>query len=285
MSTGLDSPFQLLVETAALNMTPTIGPGLTQDLREVFGGDWLIPDTDLGVYRYSNFVMSHDGKVSFAVEGHEGGGDVSGFNPHDQWLMGLLRARADAVMVGANTLRTEFNHLWTSEFIFPQSEPLFDALRLQEGRRQTPLQLMVTRSGKIPHRAAIFDEPGLEVIVATTVSGQAALKSHPATFDVLACGENEVDFDLLHQRLRDDYGVHTVLSEGGPSVYSALLRAGQVDEEFLTLSPILVGGSSEHYRPGLIDGWALEPGVERRSELLALRRAGDHLFLRSRPIA
>jgi 5-amino-6-(5-phosphoribosylamino)uracil reductase len=227
--------------------------------------------------------MSHDGKVSFAVAGHEGGGDVSGFNSHDQWLMGLLRARADAVVVGANTLRTEAEHLWTSEFIFPSDAELFGSLREAEKRERYPLQVFLTRSGVIPPTAAVFEHPELRVVVATTTHGAEALALQGlASLEVLVCGETELDLALLHQRLFDDYGVRTVLSEGGPRVYAALVAAQQVHEEFLTLSPVIVGGSADTYRPGLLDGWALSPGHSRRAKLHSVRQAGDHLFLRTK---
>jgi 5-amino-6-(5-phosphoribosylamino)uracil reductase len=115
-------------------------------------------------------VISHDGKVSFNIPGHEGGGDVSGFNRHDQWVMALARSRADAVVVGANTLRVEPEHEWTAEFIFPADADGFSKLRELEGRAATPLQVMVTKSGDIATDAAIF-RANLKVLVATTESG------------------------------------------------------------------------------------------------------------------
>jgi hypothetical protein len=126
---GPGSTFELLLE-----LPEASGQGLPPELRKIYGGDWIIPDTSARPYSYSNFVISHDGRVSFNVPGHEGGGDVSGFNKHDQWLMALARARADAVVVGANTLRTESDHEWTAGFIFPEDEK--SLWKLSEGRKQ-----------------------------------------------------------------------------------------------------------------------------------------------------
>src|SRR5215216_7231822 len=52
-----------------------------------------------------NFVSSLDGVVSLGIPGKAGGGEISGFNPHDRMVMGVLRAAADVVVVGAGTLR------------------------------------------------------------------------------------------------------------------------------------------------------------------------------------
>ena len=52
-------------------------------------------------YIIGNFVTTLDGVVSLSIPGHEGGGDISGFNQHDHLVMGLLRAIADAVIEGS----------------------------------------------------------------------------------------------------------------------------------------------------------------------------------------
>ena len=59
-----------------------------------------------------------DGVASLAAPGLAGGGPMSGSNPHDRMVMGLLRSVADAVIVGAGT-RSVPNHLWTAEHSLP----------------------------------------------------------------------------------------------------------------------------------------------------------------------
>ena len=53
--------------------------------------------------------------VSLDVPAHEGGGDISGGNQHDHLVMSLLRAMADAVIVGVKMLRASPEHRWTAE--------------------------------------------------------------------------------------------------------------------------------------------------------------------------
>jgi len=87
------------------------------------------------------------------------------------------------------------------------------------------------------------------------------------------------------RRSLHDRGYGRLLCEGGPRAYGSLLRAGQIDDEFLTLSPIVIGnhpaGAGRH-RPSLIEGVAFAPGETPVQRLLSVRRAGDLLFLRSR---
>ncbi len=273
---GPGSKFQLLFEESKNSES-----GLTSELKEIYGGDWCLPDTSIRAYSYSNFVLSHDGKISFNIPGHEGGGDVSGFNKHDQWVMALARSRADAVVVGANTLRTEPEHLWTAEFIYPGEAAAFSEFRRTENRTPFPLQVMVTRSGDITSDAAIFHS-GLKVLIATSQSGfERATKLNLPNTEVQVFGENEVDIAKLYQVLHADYGCRTVLCEGGPRLYASLIEANQLDEEFLTLSPVMVGSSEDSPRPGLFEGVALEPGNRHLAKLASVRRAENHLFLRT----
>jgi riboflavin biosynthesis pyrimidine reductase len=275
---GPGSPFELFLDTE----NPENQQGLPDAFRDVYQGDWLLPDSSRGVYCYSNFVMSHDGRVSFNTPGHEGGGDISDFNPHDQWLMGLLRARADAVIVGANTLRTESEHLWTSSFIFPSDAAAFETLRTLEGREPAPLQVFVTRTGDIDPGASVFQHPQLQTVIVTTELGENQVRSlglHQV--DVVVAGESDVDLPQAISALRHRYSISTLLAEGGPRVYGAFVSSGVLDDEFLTLSPVLVGSDSTSPRPGLIEGLALPPGSSHRARLLSVRRAADHLFLRT----
>lgn len=268
------TPFTMLFDDAGG------GDGLPEDLRSVYGGDWTLPATR--PYVYANFAVSRDGRVSFALPGQLGGGEVSGFNPHDRWLMGLLRARADAVMVGDGTLRLEPDHLWTCEYISPD-EPAFPALRRLEGRRTYPLLVVLSLEGMLDAHAAAMQTGGLHVLVATTARGaeRAQGLSPAARLEVLALGETSVDLRRLVAVLAADYGVRTLLCEGGPRAYGALLAAGVVDEEFVTLCPLVIGNDAASPRPGLVEGAAFTPETAPRSQLLSLRRAGEHLFLRS----
>jgi riboflavin biosynthesis pyrimidine reductase len=56
-------------------------------------------------------------------------------------------------------------------------------------------------------------------------------------------GPGRVDLAAALARLRSDLGVRSVLCEGGPHLNAELLRAGLVDELFLSLAPKLLGGA------------------------------------------
>jgi riboflavin biosynthesis pyrimidine reductase len=255
---------------------------LPEAIRQIYGGDWQPREIADRPYIYSNFVVSRDGRISFNEPGHPGGGDVSGFNPHDRWLMALLRARADAVIVGDNTLRLEPHHLWTAEYIFPEDAQPFTTLRQHEGRRPYPYQIFLSLTGELDPAATVFQQPELEVIIATThqAKTQAEQLEVPAQLTVRALGDAQVDLHRLARVLHHDFGIHNLLCEGGPRVYGAFIAAGLIDDEFLTLSPTVIG-QAEHKRPGLVEGVAFTPDAYPKSVPVSLRRAGAHLFLRS----
>src|SRR5215203_5322293 len=78
---------------------------LPEELRVLYSGDLQFPAHSDQTYVIGNFVSTLDGVVSFQIPGKSGGGDISGSNAADRFIMGLLRASADAVIVGAGTLR------------------------------------------------------------------------------------------------------------------------------------------------------------------------------------
>lgn len=249
-------------------------------------GDWRLPEFADRPYVYANFVTAHDGRVSFNMPGALGGGSVSLFNRHDQWLMGLLRARADAVLVGDNTLRLESEHVWTAEAIFPDDAAAFASLRRVEGRQDLPLQVFASHDGNIYAGAAIFRVPGIRIVVATTTAGVARARAaldHFGCVAYLDLGAERTDLSALMGALYREHGVRTLLCEGGPRLYGSLLAAGEVDDEFLTLSPMVIGNHKDGPpRPSLVEGVAFDPASAPRSGLISVRRAGDYLFLRSR---
>jgi riboflavin biosynthesis pyrimidine reductase len=92
--------------------------------------------------------------------------------------------------------------------------------------------------------------------------------------DVLVAGRDEVDLAAALDRLGAD-GARSVLCEGGPTLNSALLAVGLLDELCLTVSPMLVGGEG----PRMLAGSPPAPGAMR---LHAAYEDDGFLFLRHR---
>lgn len=264
------------------------GPGLPAPIRAIYGGDWRLPAAPPDrPHTFTNFVASHDGRISFDLPGRSGGGEVSRHARHDTWLMGLIRARADAILTGAGTLRVARRHTWTPAGIFPEAAESYAALREAEGRAPLPLLVVATARGELPADAAALRVPGQPVLIATTAAGaaraRAALGDRPGIRFQLSPGD-AVDLALLLAELRAAYGVATLLSEGGSRIYGSLIRDRLIDEVFLTQSPIVVGSPAPPAPPrtSLVDGVAFSPDSPPRLHLLSVRRWESYLFTRSR---
>jgi riboflavin biosynthesis pyrimidine reductase len=273
--------FQSLLEPGHSNLSL---PGLPEAFRLAYGGDWQFDAPTDRPYIYSNFVQSRDGRISFGIPGQSGGGDVSNFNLHDQWIMGLLRSRADAVIVGDMTLKIEPDHIWTHQYICPK-ETAFDDLRNSFGVAPNPLQTFLSLEGEFNPNSPVFARADLHIVIFTTARGRDRAKNLEgvaARVDLPEVGIDTVDLNRVMQILHQDYDVKTLLCEGGPRVYGSLVAAKLMDEEFLTLSPVVIGQNAERNRPGLIEGVGFTPQTAPRSIPISLKRAGDHLFLRSK---
>ena len=155
----------MLATSAAVRLVPVLseseeqhrrGRRLSGPLQVRYGGPLAIPLRTDRPTVVSNFVATLDGVVSYNTAEAGGGGEISGFFEPDRFVMGVLRAVADAVLIGAGTLRAAPEEHWTADFIHPPSASEFGDLRSALGIRPQPLTAVVTASGAID-----LDHPGL----------------------------------------------------------------------------------------------------------------------------
>ena len=195
----------------------------------------LLPGRSLRV----NFVTSLDGAIT--VGGRSGGLG----SPGDKRIFDLLRALADAVLVGHGTASTEGYGPIVAD------SPV-GRLRAELGRSPTAPIVVVSR------RAALALDGRLAGATTICVTCEAADADRRAALaatgvTVLVCGDDEVDLPLALDRLAER-GFEQVLCEGGPQLLRAALRAGVVDELALSLAPALVGtGQSRLIEQPLFD--------------------------------
>jgi riboflavin biosynthesis pyrimidine reductase len=295
---------------------PAPADSLPTELAVRYDGGLMFPTAGPGgrPYVVANFVATVDGVISLVEPGHASGGEISGFSEPDRMIMGLLRARADAVIFGSGTLHQDSGHVRTAAYVYPELAEQYAALRRRTGRTQPhPLNVVVSASGRVDLAEPTFHTPDLPAVIATTPAGRMRLVAVglPPGVEVLAVegdgagtpGVKEthpapgaadggvrpataltssvgVDPTALLNALGREYGVRLALHEGGPHVLAAFVAAGVVDELFLTLAPQLAGRSPGAERLGLLEGHAFAPGAAPWGGLLSVKRAGDHLFLR-----
>src|SRR5579863_4464524 len=125
---------------------------LPQELRRMYDGDLnFCTSAAARPLVIANFVSTLDGVVSYGTKDESGGSTISGSNPADRFIMGLLRASADAVMVGSGTLRdVSAKSLWTPEYVYPNAKHLYEEYRVDTQRKpKYPLLVIVSGSGQL----------------------------------------------------------------------------------------------------------------------------------------
>jgi 5-amino-6-(5-phosphoribosylamino)uracil reductase len=241
---------------------------------------------------FANFVQTLDGIVSL------GGDDASGAaiseSAEDRWLMDLLRAHADAVMLGMGTLREEqrMSRPRPRGPVFRIMDAELQRLRAKLGRGRQRNVLVTARAEFQMSDYAVFDGEDVDVTVVTTREGAGRLEaqrgspggSH-AWVDIITVDGAGAGADLRQavSALGERYGIRYLLCEGGPMLYSGMLAAGLIDEKFLTVSPLEVGRmSAQGPRPTVLPEVGFSRDEAVRWSWLSCRKVGDHQFHRFR---
>jgi riboflavin biosynthesis pyrimidine reductase len=271
------APLEMLYEVDQGNAL-TLPP----ELASVYGS-LAFPPHPGRPYVIGNFVTSLDGVTSLLVPGQSGGGPISGFNPHDHLVMGLLRAAADAVIVGAGTLRAVPHHVWTAAYVCPALADAYQRLRASLGKRGPPLNVIVTAGADVDPGLRVFQSGEVPVLLVTTSAGARHLRGLglPPSVQVME-GENTDRLSArsilsVVGRVRPS---DLILVEGGPHLLGDFFAEQCLDEQFLTLAPQVAGRNGSPERPGLVAGKRFAPEHPLWGTLVGVKRGGSHLFLR-----
>ncbi|MEO8538716.1 MAG: RibD family protein [bacterium] len=181
-------------------------------------------------YVIINMVMSLDGKV--VVEGTEQGIG----SKVDQRLMRELRVSADIALNGASTLRAS----GTSSRL---GDPILEDIRISRGKPRYPTAVVISASGDLPLDKIFFTARDFEAVVFLARSASAERRKA-----VQATGRTVVNLPVrgflpeMLKHMRQEMNAEVLLVEGGPTVNAQLFQLGVVDEYFVTLGPVIVGG-------------------------------------------
>ena len=278
-----------LVRTLIDHDQEHLGPALPPGLRELYDGDLRFREsTAERPFVIANFVSTLDGVVSYGIKGHAGGSTVSESDTGDGFIMGLLRASADAVIVGSGTVNDASPEaLWTPEYTYPDAKLLFREYRVDVLHKpEYPILVVVSGSGRLELERAIFRTPGMRTAVITTSAGRDALVAAGATtlpsvqIHALDAKCGTLAPMAMLRLLYAELGVRRLLHEGGPALFGQFLGAEAVDELFLTLSPQIAGRKRDAIRPGLVQGMEFMPDRAPGFQLLSVKQRAEHLYLR-----
>lgn len=261
------------------------GGGFPAGLRTAYDGDLVVPLRPDRPTVIANFVSTLDGVVAFDTDESSGGGEISGFFDPDRFVMGLLRSMADVVLVGAGTVRASPKHEWTARRVHRSSAAEYDEWRRDLGLTAAqPTTIVASARGNLDPAHPGLSAPDVPVIVATTAAGGERLATETLAanvrVEVAGTGVGVAAPELLE--IARSAGAGLILCEGGPHVIGDLLKAEMLDELFLTIAPQIAGRDKDTERFSFVEGLAYRVATAPWAELISVRRAGDHLFLRYR---
>jgi|RhiMetdeSRZDD1v2_1073273.scaffolds.fasta_scaffold125843_4 riboflavin biosynthesis pyrimidine reductase len=244
---------------------------LPAELERLYGGTLALEEPRL----YANFVATLDGVVAIPSI-PESNNVVAGGSKADHFVMGLLRALADVVLIGSGVLRSSPQGTWLPEKVYPPAAHIFAELRRRRGRPERPEVAVLTGRGSIDPAHPLLSSGA---VVLTSDRGAAHLGDRlPDASTLVALGEDvQIPADAVVGGLHDR-GHRLILAEAGPHAFGSLLEGGVVDELFLTYSPLLAGDAGPDSRLRLVEAADLLPPLGLR--LLSLRRHEEHLFAR-----
>jgi 5-amino-6-(5-phosphoribosylamino)uracil reductase len=205
-----------------------------------------------------NMISTADGRA--AIKGRAG--HIA--NRADYELFHATRARMDGILVGAETIRVESygRAINTAEA---------RERREREGLPADIATVLVTRSVSLPADVGLLKAPENTVIVLTpSEDGELPAEAAAAVKYV-----REPDPAEGVRRLRREFGIRSLVCEGGPNLNATLLPAGLIDELHLVIAPKLAGGRDPLT---ILGGDELDPPIDL--ELITLHESGGYLFCR-----
>jgi riboflavin biosynthesis pyrimidine reductase len=206
------------------------------ELPELYG---YPPELD-GTWLRANFIASLDGAAtSGGTTGRLGG-------PGDRALFSLLRELADVILVGAGTVRVEGYSGARPTVAQRQS-------RQARGQSEVPQLAIVTKSGRLDRDMPVFTRTEVPPLVCTCAAAiDDTRRGLGGLAEVLDCSGNDAECvdEVAVLAALADRGLHRVLTEGGPTLFSSFVERHLLDELCLTIAPSLVGGQAGRIATG-----------------------------------
>ncbi len=213
----------------------------------------------------ANFAITADGKVSTRNFTR------TGFTSQaDKRRLLEIRSLGDALLAGASTVAKDQMSMGLT------ADDLRERRRSQ-GRPAEPLRVIVSNRGAVDFSWKVFRTPGAPIVVFSTQRmSQRVRASVVRRADLWIFRAPYVELAAALQILRHEYHVRTVVCEGGPRLFRALLEIGAVDELHLTWAPLIFGGAKAPTLTGIPDQFL---PATIRGRLRHMRVEGGECFL------
>jgi len=211
-----------------------------------------------------NMAVSVDGRINSRTRERFALG-----SEHDRRLMDVLRERADAVLIGAGTVRHD-GHPMLLRY------PDLVAKRKRRGESAHPVNVVLSGDLDLPVQRFFAGDATRRIIFTTRRATAARIRKFQRVAEVVVLPGKHPSaprvVEELHKR-----GLKRLILEGGGEVHFPFAKAGLVDEWYITITPRLIGGRNS---PSFLDGEGFVKKNHIQLKLVSLRRVKDELFLR-----
>ncbi|MDI3419302.1 pyrimidine reductase family protein [Streptomyces luteolus] len=199
---------------------------------------YAYPETDRPVLR-ANMVSTLDGAAM-----HDGRSQPISC-PTDMRIFGTLRGLADAVVVGAETVRQE-------GYRPARARDAFAERRAAAGQGPAPAIAVISASLDLDFSLPLFTEPLVPTLLLTGAAASAERRAaaEKAGARVLIAGEGRTVEPGQVVDVLAEQGLKRLLTEGGPTLLGQFVAADVLDELCLTVSPMLAAGDARRIAGG-----------------------------------
>src|SRR5262245_42833000 len=211
-----------------------------------------------------NMAVSVDGRINSRTRERFALG-----SEHDRRLMDVLRERADAVLIGAGTVRHD-GHPMLLRY------PDLVAKRTRRGASAHPVNVVLSGDLDLPLKPFFQGDATKRIIFTTKRASAARVKKFERVAEVIVLPGKEPSPARVVAEL-GKRGLKKLILEGGGGVHFPFAKAGLVDEWYITITPRLIGGIGA---PSFLDGEGFVKADHIQLKLVSLRRVKDELFLR-----
>jgi 5-amino-6-(5-phosphoribosylamino)uracil reductase len=215
-------------------------------------------------YTLLSCALSIDGYLGSASSKRLGLSNDADFDRVD-----AVRASCDAILIGANTVRSDNPRLLV------RSQARRDE-RTARGLAPSPIKVTVTERVQLDPHAEFFTTGSMEKLVYCTSERVADARSRLGPVATVVDGGQPVKMRTLTEDL-GERGVERLMVEGGGKVHTQFLTANLADELQLVVAPFFVGDSRA--TRFVADGrfpW----NPDQRATLAEVRQIGDVVLLR-----
>ena len=217
----------------------------------------------------ANFAISWDGKISSYT------GSPSNFSsPEDKQRLIRIRSEGDAVLVSGRTVAAD-------SMTMGIPDATLRGERLARGQGEYPLRVVVSASGNLNPELKVFRAQFSTLIVFTSERMPLRVREALGKSCTLQIAPEADTLDLgwVLETLKSNYGVSTLVVEGGGELLRGFLNAELVDEICLTVCPLVFGSSGA---VSLVGARPPHLGESTKLSLISSETIGGELFSRWR---